>query len=330
MNIIIINLIRVNKKKRKGYMGKRIIVAGGTGFIGRALINELIRLKYEVVVLTRNIEKGKFIFGNSAVIEEWDGATSRGWGYLADNSHAIINLAGESVAKWPWNKKAKEKIISSRINSVRSINQAVIEAKIKPKVLILGTAIGFYGAIKEKIIYNEKTPNGTGFLPEVVKLWEDELDHNKIFKIRKVILRTGVVLGLKDGMLSKLYKSFRFFSGGHFGNGNQGVSWIHEKDEINAIIFLMEKSSMSGVFNLCSPNPVSAGDFSKTLGEIMNRPSWLHPPSFFIKMVFGQMGEEVLLNGLYVIPERLLKAGFKFQYPHLEMALRDLIKRNRN
>ncbi len=309
-------------------MGKRVIVAGGTGFIGRALIKELIRLKYEVVVLTRNIEKGKLYFGNTAVIEKWDGATSGGWGHLADGSYAIINLAGESVAKWPWNQKVKEKIISSRINSVRSINQAVENAKRKPKVLILGTAIGFYGAINEKIFYNEKTPKGTGFLPEVVKLWEDEFKNFKNEKIRKVILRTGVVLGLNDGMLSKLYKSFSFFSGGHFGNGNQGVSWIHWKDEIKGFIFIIENSSLEGVFNLCAPNPVSARDFSKTLGVVLNRPSWLHLPSFFVKMVFGQMGEEVLLNGLYVIPERLIKAGFKFQFPQIDNAIRDVIKGN--
>jgi uncharacterized protein (TIGR01777 family) len=311
-------------------MARRIIIAGGTGFIGKALISELIRLKYEVVVLTRNIEKAKSIFGNSVIIEKWDGATSNGWGHLADGSFAIINLAGESVSKWPWNEKLKEKIISSRINSVRSINQAVIDSKIKPEVLILGTAIGYYGAISEKIYYNEEASNGTGFLPEVVKLWEDELDRIGEIKIRKIILRTGVVLGLQDGMLSKLYKSFSFFSGGHFGNGHQGVSWIHVKDEINAIIFLMEETSTSGVFNLCSPNPVSAEDFSKTLGAVMNRPSWLHLPSFFIKLVFGQMGEEVLINGLYVIPDRLVKSGFTFQFPFLENALKDIIKGNKN
>ncbi len=311
-------------------MGKRVIIAGGTGFIGRALIKELIRLKYEVVVLTRNIEKGKLYFGNTAVIEKWDGATSGGWGHHAEDSFAIINLAGESVANWPWNQKAKEKIISSRINSVRSINQAVDEAIRKPEVLILGTAIGFYGAINEKIFYNEKSPKGTGFLPEVVKLWEDEFINFKNEKIRKVILRTGVVLGLDDGMLSKLYKSFRFFSGGHFGNGNQGVSWIHEKDEVNSIIFLMENLSLNGVFNLTAPNPVSAGEFSKAIGKVMNRPSWLHLPSFFIKLVFGQMGEEVLLNGLYVLPERLIKAEFKFQFPHIDNAIRDVIKGNSN
>lgn len=301
-----------------------IIVSGATGFIGRALCRHLGEQGYDVAVLSRDRNKAKAAFGDAVIVAEWDGQTSRGWVELASRSAAVVNLAGENIGSGRWTKTKRERILSSRLAAGKSIVEAVQKASPRPRTLVQASAVGYYGPIRDEIL-DESACSGDGFLADVVRRWEHSTAGVEELGVRRVIIRSGLVLGRGGGVLPRFLAPFRFFVGGPLGSGNQGFTWIHERDEIRAIQFLLEREDLGGVFNFAAPEPLTNKEFSRTLGQVMGRPSWFPVPAFLLRLLFGQMARETLLSGQKVRPRALLEAGFTFVYPDLEGALREVL-----
>jgi uncharacterized protein (TIGR01777 family) len=305
----------------------RVIITGASGFIGKALCRRLAEQGYEIIALSRNLEKGKKVLGKDVQVVEWNGKNSQGWLSYVEGAQALLNLAGESLASGRWTEEKKQSILQSRLDAGKAVVEAARLAKKKPKVVVQASAIGYYGLRRDEVC-DESSSHGEGFLSEVSRKWELSTQEVEAQIIRRVTIRTGIVLGREGGAFVRLEKPFRLFVGGPLGSGKQWFSWIHLDDEVNAIIFLMEREDLSGVFNLTAPRPVLQKDFSRTLGKVMKRPSWLPVPSFLLHLLFGTMAKETLLSGQRVVPSRLLDSGFRFLYPELESALKEILETN--
>jgi uncharacterized protein (TIGR01777 family) len=305
----------------------RVIITGATGFIGKALCRRLAERGYEIIALSRNLEKGKGVLEKDVQVVEWNGKNSQGWLSYVEGAQALLNLAGESLASGRWTEDKKQSILQSRLDAGKAVVEAARLVKRKPKVVVQASAIGYYGLRRDEVC-DESSSSGQGFLSDVSQKWELSTQEVEAQKIRRVTIRTGIVLGREGGAFVRLEKPFRLFVGGPLGSGKQWFSWIHLDDEVNAIIFLMEREDLSGVFNLTAPHPVLQKDFSRTLGKVMKRPSWLPVPSFLLHLLFGTMAKETLLSGQRVVPSRLLDSGFRFLYPELESALKEILETN--
>jgi len=298
----------------------RVVITGATGFIGRALCKELHK-DYEVIALTRDSNRAAKSVGDWAKVVEWDGRTTGTWIRQADGAFAIINLAGESVASGRWNESKKAGILHSRLDSARAVLEAIKQVNEKPAVIIHASAIGYYGSRGNEQL-DETSTAGKGFLADVCRKSEIIASQIEAAGVRCVVIRTGVVLGSDGGALPGIMRPFRFFLGGHPGSGRQWFSWISLDDEVAAIKFLMENENLKGVFNLTSPQPVTMKKFCRKLGWVLRRPSWLFFPGFIMRLVLGEMANEVLLSGQRVLPKRLMEAGFEFKYNDVKRALK--------
>jgi uncharacterized protein (TIGR01777 family) len=308
----------------------RILITGGTGLIGRPLVNALTRDGHEVIVLTRDPKRAAAVLPAGARAHPWDARTATGWGHLADGADAIINLAGESIAgtgKIPsrWTAERRKRIHESRVYAGLAVVDAVEAAAVKPKVLIQASAVGYYGQRSDDVILTEEAPPGQDFLGETCVAWEASTAPVEELGVRRVIIRTGLVLAVEGGPLPLLILQHRLFAGGRLGSGRQYWPWIHLHDEIAAIGFLLTNEKASGPFNLTAPNPVTAAEFSRVLGRVMNRPSLLPAPAFALRLVLGEIAT-LVLDGQRAVPKKLLDLGFKFRFAELFYALRDLVK----
>jgi uncharacterized protein (TIGR01777 family) len=202
---------------------------------------------------------------------------------------------------------------------------ALQKASARPKILIQASAVGYYGLRADEEL-DETSPPGEGFLAALARDWEDSTFGAASLGVRRVVVRSGLVLDRDGGVLPRFLRQFRLFAGGPLGNGKQWLSWIHRRDEIAGIRFLLEREDLAGVFNLTAPGPLTMKGFAQTLGRVMRRPAWFPVPEFLLRLLFGQMAEETLLAGQKVLPRALLKAGFRFSYPDLELALREILR----
>ncbi len=306
----------------------KILIFGGSGFIGKYLISGMSNGPYEIVVFTRDPGKVDPGFKQKAKWIKWDGQAMEPVIRNCTGKYAIINLAGENIGGKLWTKNQKEKILSSRINITRNISLAINQSTEKPVVFIQGSATGFYGTQDEKRI-DENFAKGTGFLAEVVDAWEKSLKLNDEELIRIVYIRTGIVLAIDGGILPLILQPFRFFLGGCPGNGKQWISWIHIKDVLKAIGFILENNNISGVFNLTSPEPVQMKIFCRIAGQSIGKPSWLNIPAFILKLLPGGMASELFLTSQKIFPDRLIEGGFEFGYKDVRTAMYDLlVKKN--
>ncbi|WP_291327499.1 TIGR01777 family oxidoreductase [Desulfovibrio sp. UCD-KL4C] len=294
----------------------RVVITGGTGFIGRKLSRALVAKGYQVIALTRSTRVSD-ISGVRNVV--WDGESSSGWEEFIDGATAVVNLAGENIASGRWSTAKKNRILHSRLAAGHAVTEGVTKAKNRPKVVVQASAIGFYGPRGAEPV-TEETQSGDSFLAEVSKKWEASTAGIESYGIRRVIVRTSMVLGC-GGALSKMIGPFKLGLGSYLGHGHQGVSWIHIDDEVWAIIYLIENKTCSGVYNLSSTHPVTSNKFTDTLGEVLGKRVFLRVPSVLLKLILGQMAEEVLLTGQFVLPERLITAGFNFEHLDLKEAL---------
>lgn len=306
----------------------KVIISGGSGLIGEALVRDLIKDKHHVIVLSRNPEKARRSLPAGVEIAGWDARTSNGWGHLVDGADAIVNLAGENISgerMFPsrWTAERKQRILQSRIDAGAAIVEAVRLAKTKPNFLIQASAIGYYPPNTSRGQV-ESDPPGIGFQPSVLKQFEDSTTPVEEMGVRRVITRSGVVLSNKGGAFIPQALPFKMFVGGPLGSGKQCYSWIHIADEVAAIRYLLESPSASGVYNVTSPMPVTNREFGRTLARVMKRPFWMPVPAFALKLVFGEVSE-ILLDGWWVLPQCLTEMGFKFRYPDPESALRNLV-----
>ena len=305
----------------------RTIITGGTGLIGSALARNLAADGHEVVVLSRNPAKYQFPKGVRG--EKWDSKSANGWGHLADGAHAIVNLAGESIAgsgllPKRWTAERKQRIRQSRIDAGTAVSQAISQAKQKPNVLLQSSGVDYYGNVQNDEPITEAAPSGSGFLASVTGDWENSTAVVEEQGVRRVIIRTGIVLSMASGALPITALPFKFFVGGPLGSGRQWWPWIHLEDEIRAIRFLIDEGTAEGPFNLCTPYPLQNKTFAKTLGRVMGRPAFIPVPGFAIKLVLGEIAA-IVLDGRRAVPHKLQEAGFTFNFPQAEAALKDIL-----
>ena len=239
-----------------------------------------------------------------------------------DGADGIINLAGEPIAAKRWNEVQKERLRSSRLATTKSMVNAIAKADVKPKFLINASAVGYYGARGDELVTESAGP-GQDFLARLCVDWENEAKKAEASGVRVALLRTGIVLAKGKGALAKMVPPFKIFFGGPLGRGQQWMPWIHIEDEIGLITYLIENAEARGPFNGTAPNPVTMNEFSKTLGDVLNRPSWARVPPSVLALMLGEMSE-MLVNGQRAMPEAALKLGYVFKYPQLAEALRAL------
>ena len=293
-----------------------ILITGGTGFIGSFLCKRLLENKHDIVILSRNPEAVKSPIKGISNLKQLE---------IDESFDIIINLAGEPIAGKKWTDKQKDIILSSRIDTTNNIIEYLKVVKWKPKLLISGSAIGYYGLSKDTKNIDEQGSVDDSFSSHLCQQWETVALEAKLLGVRTCLLRTGIVIGKSGGALSKMLLPFKMGLGGKIGDGKQWMSWIHLKDLVNIILFCIENEQCSGAINGTSPNSITNIEFTKTLGKVLNRPTIFPIPSVVIKLLMGQMGQELLLSGKQVLPVAILKAGYKFQYEKLEDALSDVL-----
>jgi uncharacterized protein (TIGR01777 family) len=307
----------------------RIIITGGTGLVGKALAADMAADGHEVILLSRDPSKAENLPQGVRVVA-WDAKSAEGWSELADGADAIVNLAGENIGssnllKIRWTAKRRKRIFNSRINAGNAVVEAVRLAQKKPGVVIQASAVGYYGPHDDKP-FDESAPAGGDYLSKVCQEWEDSTKPVEAMGVRRVIVRSGVILSKRGGTLPLQMLPFYFFVGGPIGNGKQGFSWIHLQDEVKAIRCLIENQNTHGAYNLTGPVTVNNAQFGKALGKAMHRPSFFPLPGLFFKLAFGE-ASTILLDGQLPVPKRLLDAGYKFRFPDPEAALRDLLRK---
>lgn len=306
----------------------KIAITGATGFVGSRLVQKLNGSNHQIIVFTRNKIKAQRVFPSltfpNLKFITYTPKESGEWQESISGCEAVINLAGEPIAE-RWTTQQKEEILESRQLGTRKIVEAIAKAPVKPKVLVSGSAIGYYGTSETKV-FEETSPSGSDFLAQVCQNWETEAAKVREFGVRLAIIRLGIVLG-NGGALAKMIAPFQFFAGGAIGTGRQWFSWIHRDDLVNLIVEAVTNEQISGVYNATAPNPVTMKQFCDNLGEVMNRPSWLPVPEFALELLLGE-GAMVVLEGQKVLPKKTQALGFQFQYPELKPALREIINNN--
>lgn len=300
----------------------QIIITGGTGLIGRALAASLAKDGHEVIVLSRDPAAVKDL-PTGARAEKWDGKSAAGWGKFVNGAEVIVNLAGATISE-RWSDAYKKEIRDSRVNAGKAIVEAVKAAEKKPGAVIQSSAVGYYGPRGSEEI-TEEAGAGNDFLARVCKDWEASTAELDSLGIRRPIIRTGVVLSTEGGALPKMLTPVKMFVGGPLGSGRQYFPWIHLQDEVAAIRFLIENRQANGVHNLSAPKPLTNKEFTKAIGKVLGRPTFMPVPAFAMKALFGEMST-LLLDGQREIPMRLVKEGFKFQFANVNVALKDVLK----
>ena len=295
-----------------------VVIAGGSGFVGKALQEKLVKEGHIVTILTRSPEKISPTKQLRAV--EW----------LSDNSEperhlgkvdAIINLAGESINGIRWTKKKKGLILQSRMVATKEIIRIISKLDEKPRALINASAVGYYGMSETETFTEESNSAAEGFLASVVRKWEKEASAAEQIGVRTVFARLGIVLG-QGGALPLMALPYKLGAGGTVGSGKQWLSWVHVSDVAGMIQFAIEHPEISGPINVTAPEPAKMKEFGKTIGHVLHRPHWLPVPSFAMKTLLGEMSE-MLLCGQRAIPKKAVEYGYEFQFPVLEGALRD-------
>jgi len=296
----------------------KCVISGGTGFIGRRIVERLLRDQHYVGVWSRQPGRES----RAAVASfSWDPLQGEPPAESLNTMDAVIHLAGEPVAQ-RWNAEVKRRIRDSRVLGTRALVDAISRVRHKPKVLVCASAIGYYGDRGDEVLTEASTP-GSGFLADVCRGWETEAGRATEFGLRVVTLRIGFVLGKNGGALAQMVPAFRAFVGGRLGSGKQWMPWIHVDDVAEMFVHAVEHE-ISGVWNATSPNPVTNAAFTREMGKALHRPAVFPIPPFALKLAFGELGQH-MLDSSRVIPEAALKAGFQFHYPDLGPALRDLL-----
>ena len=296
----------------------KVLIAGGSGFLGAALKNSLKRDNHQIITLTRRTPQ-------NSEQTQWDGKTIDGWGDIVNEVDAVIHFTGIGLEHWPWTIKQKQKFIDSRVIPGAALASAIQNASRPPKVFLQSSGINRYG-LSGKGIADESTPPGEDFLAQMTVPWESVTAPIEKLGVRRVIIRNAVVLARQGGLFPFMSLPTRLFFGGRFGSGKQAFSWIHLKDHISAVRFLLANEKAHGAYNLISPVPTSNADFMRTLAKVLHRPYWFHVPAFLLKLILGEMSD-LLTKGRYSHPKRLIELGFQFRFERLEPAMEDLFAR---
>lgn len=302
----------------------KIVIAGGTGFLGRPLAETLVAHGHAVVLLSRGASAPVRPGGARTVAWAPDGSTGA-WAAEIDGADAIVNLAGESIAGTRWTTAQKARIVDSRVLATQSLVEAIRHAATPPAVLVNGSAVGYYGPLGDEKA-TEDTPAGHDFLASVCVRWEAEAQHAAPAKTRVVVIRTGLVLERDGGALPQMLPPFWFGAGGPVGSGRQYWPWVHRQDWISLVKFAIDTPSVTGPLNVVAPDPVTNREFATALGRALHRPSFMPAPGFALKILMGEMAEALLLSGQRAVPAKAERLGYRFAYPQLDSALADLFK----
>lgn len=293
----------------------KILIAGGSGFLGKSLTAALEKDEHEIFVLTRRAP-------HSPRQIQWDGKTAGSWGSHLNEMDAVINLTGFGLEHWPWTQRQKKRFLDSRVLPGLALASAIKECTRRPKVFIQQSGINRYGLRGEETA-DESTPPADDFLAQLTVKWEAATQPVEELGVRRVVLRTAVVLAKRGGLFPLMALPVRLFFGGRLGNGQQAMPWIHIQDWINAVIFLLKDEEARGAYNLIAPQPINNADFMRLTAKALRRPYWFHIPALLMKMALGEMSV-MILEGRFSRPKRLIDSGYRFQFPVLEDALKDL------
>lgn len=308
---------------------KRIVVTGATGPIGRRLCAALRERGHELVIFSRSPERARERLPGAADYVAWSAAEDGPWAEAIDGADAVIHLAGEPISEGligkRWTAAQKRAIHDSRVIGTRGIVRAIAAARRRPQVLVNASGAGYYGH-RDATPLDESAPAGDDFVAQVCVDWEREAQAAEAHGVRVARVRTGPVLDPSAGMLAQLLLPFRLFVGGPLQPGDQYYSWIHPADEIGLILLALEDERVAGPINATAPEPVTSREFAATLGRVLGSPSWLPTPEFALRAVLGEMAD-IVTTGQRVLPKLALELGYRFRFPHLDQALRDLLGR---
>lgn len=294
----------------------KYLMTGGTGFIGKNFIDSLSPEEDQVTILSRkNVNShGNCTFINNLLSIKND-----------EVFDCIINLAGAPI-DCRWTEANKQKLINSRVKTTKSLMTLIRRLKVKPKIMISGSAIGFYGDCNNEVL-DENSIGKNSFTHELCKKWEDEASKAESYGLRVCFIRLGVVLGANGGFIKKTYFPFKFGLGGKIGSGEQLFSWIHIDDVISGIKFIIENKNCSGAYNFVAPNTITNAKLTLYMGKILNRPTIFNIPTSLVKIIFGEMGKCLLLKGNKIKPKKLLEQGYSFKYDDINIALHNVYDR---
>lgn len=305
-----------------------ILVAGGSGFLGRALTSALLGAGNNVTILTRSPNRTRSAAaGNTPQprFVSWSPDDPPDtWSTACAHVDAVINLAGASIGARRWSAARKVELITSRLKPTRALVRFIEGATTRPSAFISASAVGYYGDRGNEDL-EEDACGGTDFLAELAFEWEQEALKAASSETRVVLVRTGIVLDPREGALAKMLPPFKLGAGGPFGSGRQCMSWIHRDDWVSMARWLVETPGLSGAFNVTAPHPVTNREFATTLGRVLRRPALLPAPGLALRILLGEMAGPLLLASQRARPDRALRAGFDFRFPALEPALRNLL-----
>ena len=294
----------------------KFLITGGSGFIGSKLCDSLLKDGHDLFILSRNFDATEKKFSHRAtIITELSS--------FHDEVDVIINLSGENISCL-WTQDNKHKIIASRVGVTKNLIEYIVRCKRKPSIMISGSAIGIYGSSPIECDENTKIEPG-GFARDLCVNWERSALEAESYGVRTVLLRTSIVLGKEGGMLSKLLLPWKLCLGTKFGSGKHYMSWIHIEDVTGIIAHIIKNEDISGAINLSSPHPVTNHVFTQSLAKALNRIAFMSVPSVLLRLFGGKMAEELLLANQYVVPKKAVDTGYKFQWPKIEQALKDLV-----
>ena len=294
-----------------------IMIAGGSGFLGAALAKSFLAEGHKVFILTRG---SSVISGAQAV--KWDAKTTNGWGHLVNEMDVMIHLAGRSLSSWPWTSKTKCDFKDSRIIPGLALAQAILDATQRPGIFIQASGINHYGLHGAPA--DESTPPGDDFLAQLTVQWEDATKSIEELGVRRVVVRSAVVLGKGEGLLSLMALPVKLFAGGPLGRGKFAMPWIHIDDWVSAVRYLIANENARGAYNLIAPVPTSSADFYRALASVLHRPYWFPTPAFLLRILLGEMSV-LVVEGRFAQPKRLIESGYKFQFEGPREALADLL-----
>lgn len=298
----------------------RVLVAGGTGFIGAALVESLLEDQCSVTVLGRDQGRIRARFGNRVDALEWGEAGDPDLQRQLSGHEVIFNFAGEQAVGRRYTPGSKQRIRDSRVKTTRALVEALSLLSERPRLLISASAVGYYGGLPEGYAVDETAPSGQGFLAELCHEWEDAALRAELRGIRVIVARLGVVLGSGGGAFEAMAQPFRRGLGGHLGEGSQDFSFISLEDCVQALRFCMGEQSLHGPVNLTAPAPTTSKGLAVAMGRVLGRPNWLPVPKFALKLLLGE-GAASLLEGQRVLPSVLEQRGFHFQHPTIDLAV---------
>jgi uncharacterized protein len=302
---------------------KRVLITGGSGFIGRKLAEELLARGDRVTVLTRNVSRARRHLPAAVRVAAWAPEKEGPWFDELSVVDAVVHLAGEPVAK-RWSESVKQAIAKSRVDSTRLLVEAIGKAKPRPSVLVCASATGFYGPQPPDRELDESADPGTGFLADVVKRWEEAARGAEQHGVRAVEVRIGVALGEGGGALAKMVTPFKLYAGGPIGDGTQVVSWVHRDDVVGIFLLALDSADLEGPINAVSPYPATSRELADALGIVLNRSSWLEMPKALLAVAMGEAAE-VLTTGQRVFPRRAVDLGYEFRQAKLLPALESIL-----